>query len=265
MLTTSTVDAGRHIDWGLSANDYGRYRPGPPDSLFEKLRAHGVGLPGQRVLDLGTGTGVIARRLARQGCTVTGVDISAEQIAMARSLAGADGLEADFHVAAAETFECSPGSYDVVTASQCFLYFDKQKVIPRIKEALIHGGIFVTSHFSWLPLRDPIAKASEELILKHNPSWSAHSYSGVVAPNHSGLEKSFCLKSFFWYDENIPFTRESWCGRIRACRGIGPALSADAVQCFDAEHRAMLCAKAPELFEIVHRIDAHLYSKEDSD
>jgi hypothetical protein len=33
------IDAGRPIDWGRVANDYARYRPGPPDSFYEQLRA----------------------------------------------------------------------------------------------------------------------------------------------------------------------------------------------------------------------------------
>src|SRR5438067_1726011 len=44
-------------DFGLAAGDYARHRVGFPDSLFERLRAFGVGVPGQTVVDLGTGTG----------------------------------------------------------------------------------------------------------------------------------------------------------------------------------------------------------------
>src|ERR1700752_390580 len=45
-----------------------------PAAFFSRLQAVGIGLPGQRVADLGTGTGTVARGFARLGCAVTGID-----------------------------------------------------------------------------------------------------------------------------------------------------------------------------------------------
>lgn len=55
----------------------------PPHHFFERLAAFGVGLPGQRVLDLGAGSGEIARSLARRRALVTAIDASAEWIEVA--------------------------------------------------------------------------------------------------------------------------------------------------------------------------------------
>jgi 2-polyprenyl-3-methyl-5-hydroxy-6-metoxy-1,4-benzoquinol methylase len=60
------------VDFGRTAGDYGRYRQGFPAALFGRLAAMEVGLPGQRLLGLGAGT--LARRFARRGCAVTGLD-----------------------------------------------------------------------------------------------------------------------------------------------------------------------------------------------
>jgi hypothetical protein len=62
----------------------------------------------------------------------------------------------------------------------------------------------------------------------------------------------------FWYDEPIPFTRESWRGRFRACRGTGATLDPTALAAFDAAHDALLRRMAPESFTILHRINAHV-------
>jgi hypothetical protein len=57
-------------DFGATAQDYVRHRAGFPDSLFDRLSGFGIGKPGQPVVDLGTGTGTVARGFARRGCRV---------------------------------------------------------------------------------------------------------------------------------------------------------------------------------------------------
>ena len=48
------------------------------------------------MLDIGTGTGLLARNFAENGCVVSGVDISDSQIAVAKELAGRNNLKIDF-------------------------------------------------------------------------------------------------------------------------------------------------------------------------
>ena len=38
MYELSNIDQGRAIDWGRTSEDYGAYRPGPPDSFYQKLK-----------------------------------------------------------------------------------------------------------------------------------------------------------------------------------------------------------------------------------
>ena len=55
------IDGGRSIDWSKTSADYARHRPGPPASFYSKLRAFDIGVRDQALLDLGTGTGLLAR------------------------------------------------------------------------------------------------------------------------------------------------------------------------------------------------------------
>ena len=71
-------------DFGAAASDYATHRAGFPDSFFARLRALGIGRPAQRVVDLGTGTGTLARGLAAAGCAAFGVDHSHAMVAEAR-------------------------------------------------------------------------------------------------------------------------------------------------------------------------------------
>jgi SAM-dependent methyltransferase len=258
MSSISPIDEGRHVDWGKTSADYSVYRPGPPESFYRRLLALDVGLRGQRILDLGTGTGALARQFAKQGAVVAGIDISGEQIQAAKALATVEGSSIDFQVAPAEEVPFPDGSFDVITANQCWLYFDKEKAIPEARRVLIKGGLLVTSHFSWLPRLDRIAAASERLVLKYNPQWSAADYTGEVSPLPKWAEGILNVKAFFYYDEAIHFTRDAWRGRIRACRGIGAALSGDEVQRFDEEHERLLKNIAGERFAILHRIGCHV-------
>jgi SAM-dependent methyltransferase len=58
--------------------------------ILERLRRHGVA-PGQRVLDVGCGSGLLARALLGEGYAVAGVDASPAMIELARAQApGAD-------------------------------------------------------------------------------------------------------------------------------------------------------------------------------
>jgi SAM-dependent methyltransferase len=252
------ADQGRVIDWGRTSRDYARFRPGPPDSFYVKLAALGIGLPAQRILDLGTGTGVLARRFAAEGARCAGVDVSAEQIETAQRLAEASGLEIDFRVAPAEATGFADGSFDVMTANQCWLYFDAPRAIAEARR-VAPGGRLMVGHFSWLPRLDPIARASEELVLRFNPQWSAADWAGEVPPLPpwaTGLR----LTGFFVYDAPVAFTRETWRGRMRACRGVGAGLATDDVAAFDAAHDALLARIAPAEFTVLHRLDARIFA-----
>ena len=254
----NSIDHGRTLDWDHASTDYARYRAGYPPSFFNRLSALGIGLPGQRILDLGTGTGNLAREFARRGCTVTGIDISERQIAEARRLAAVQNLQIDFRVAPAEQTSLPDQPFDVITASQCWLYFDRDRAVAETKRLLMPNGRLMTCHLAWLPRRDAIARQTENLILKYNPDWTAADLSGDISSQPAWIGEDYYVTGFFVYDEPIPFTRETWRGRIRACRAIGGELSPTGIETFDAEHAALLARTAPESFAVLHWIDCHI-------
>jgi SAM-dependent methyltransferase len=255
---SSAIDPGRSIDWSRTSADYVVHRPGPPESLYDMLAALGVGRPGQRVLDLGTGTGLVARALARRGARVCGTDIAPGQIEAARAEARREGLDIDFRVAPAESCPHADASFDVVTASQCWMYFDAERTIAEVRRVLAPGGVLATTHFSWLPARDAVARASEALVLRFNPAWRGAGWSGDVPPIPAWSKGRAIVEAMFWFDAAVPFTHVSWRGRMRACRGVGATLAPDEVAAFDAAHAELLARIAPDPFAVVHRVDAHV-------
>ena len=244
------------IDFGRTAADYGLHRAGFPSSMFERLATYGIGLRGHRIVDVGTGTGTVARGFALRGCEVIGIDPSEQLIGEARRLDREAGVSVDYRVARAEETGLDGGSVDVFAAGQCWHWFDRPRAAAEARRVLVEGGAVVICHFDWLPLLGGVAAATEELILRHNPRWGGAGGSGMypqwaadVAPHgFSGIET-------FSYDVTVPYSHEAWRGRIRASAGVAASLDAEAVLRFDAAHADLLAARFPsETLEIPHRV-----------
>ena len=166
-------------DFGRTAQDYAEHRAGFPESLFERLAARGVGVAGQRVVDLGTGTGTLARGFARRGCEVTGIDPAAEMLEQARALDERVGVRSGYRVGRAEQTGLDARCADVVTAGQCWHWFDRPAAAREVSRILRPKGFLVIAHFDWIPLPGNVVEATEALIEAHNPDWKLAGGLGV--------------------------------------------------------------------------------------
>ncbi len=207
---------------------------------------------GQKVLDVGTGTGVLPRNLYEFGAEWTGTDISENQICEARRMSEEKGLRITYQTVAAENLDFPDCSFDVITACQCFWYFNYDVVSPAFARMLKPDGWLVLLYMAWLPCEDKIAGASEKLVLKYSPFWSGAGETKNPIPVPERLLKDFKLVFHEEFDLKVPFTRESWNGRMKACRGVGASLPLEQVKAWEKEHRALLEQIAPEKFEILH-------------
>ena len=251
VITDKRIDEGKAFDWGKTSEYYAKYRDIYPDVFYQKVADRGFCVSGQRVLDLGTGTGVLPRNMYKYGAEWTGIDISPEQISQAKRLAREAGMDIDFKAVSAEKMDFSSESFDVLTACQCFWYFDHAKVAPEFSRILKNEGRLVILYMAWLPFEDEIAGRSEELICKYNPSWSGGGETRHPIYIPDVMYDYFELEDREEYDVKVAFTRESWHGRIFASRGIGASLSPEDLASWDKEHRAFL-ANVPDEFEVLH-------------
>jgi SAM-dependent methyltransferase len=97
------------------------------DDLVERLGPK----PGERWLDLGTGTGEVAFRAARAGADVTASDLSPVLIESAKKQGAAQAVEIDFHVADAERLPYDDGSFDVVSSSVGVIFAPDHDAVAR--------------------------------------------------------------------------------------------------------------------------------------
>ena len=251
-ITDKRIDGGKAFDWGRTSKEYAKYRDIYPEEFYQKIVDRGLCIKGQKVLDLGTGTGVLPRNMYRFGADWVGTDISPEQIEQARRMSEEGGMEIDFQAVSAEQINYPKNSFDVITACQCFWYFDHPKVMPVFADLLKEDGRLLILYMAWLPYEDKIAGMSEDLALKYSPNWSgAHETRHPISIPDVAYD-FFELEDHEEYDLMVPFTRESWHGRMKACRGIGASLSPEEIAKWDVEHRALLESVAPESFEVKH-------------
>lgn len=249
MISNKNIDGGKEFDWGLASSDYAKYRDIYPKEFYEKIVDLGYCKDGQKVLDLGTGTGVLPRNMYKYGAEFIGADISENQIRYAKKLS--EGLNIDYIVSSAENLVFSDNLFDVVTACQCFMYFDKETVLPKIHKLLKNDGHFLILYMAWLPFESEIAKASEDLVLKYNPEWTGGGMIRYEIGTPKWLNGLFEVSNALTYDIDVPFTRETWNGRMKACRGIDASLPQDIIEAFEKEHIEYL-STVSEKFNIPH-------------
>lgn len=98
--------------WGAGGPDYDKISEHTSDAI-EHLVRRVLPQPGERFLDIATGTGWTARRLAAHGADVIGVDLGASVIEAAKIL----GSSIDFRIGDAEALEFENESFDAVTST----------------------------------------------------------------------------------------------------------------------------------------------------
>ena len=252
MITNQGIDHGKGFDWGLASADYAKYRDIYPEEFYQRITELGCCVKEQKVLDLRTGTGVLPRNMSKYGADFVGTDISENQIRYAQLLSEQAGLSIDYLCAAAEDLDFPEESFDVVTACQCFMYFDKGALLPKVHWFLKEDGHFLILFMAWLPDESEIARRSEELVLKYNPEWTGGGMKRYELETPVWAKEWFTVAHAVTYDIPVVFTRESWHGRIKACRGIGASsLSQEEIAAWEKEHLAYL-ETVPEKFSILH-------------
>jgi len=246
-------------DFGRTARDYAAHRKGFPQAFYDRLAERGIATQGQRVLDVGTGTGLVARALALRGCDVVGLDPADKLLDAARELDRQAGVDIEYVSGEAEAIACEENDFDGVTACQCrHLMDDPTQALVEIRRVIRPGGWLVLAHFDWLPEPGSVAEATEALILEHNPAWDMGGGDGRYPDYAALLERSgFGKIDVLELTDPTTYTHEAWRGRVRASKGVGAVLSEEAVAAFDAAHAAMLAERFPDdPLTVPHRVFA---------
>ncbi len=253
------IDNGKGFDWGKVSDDYAKYRDIYPNEFYRKILERGLCINGQNILDIGTGTGVLPRNMYKYGGKWVGIDVQPNQIEKAKNLS--ENMDIDYFVSAVEDIDLPEKSFDVVTAAQCFWYFDSVKTPPILNKLLKDNGRLLLLYMAWLPLEDKIAGASEKLVLKYSPNWSGANETVHKIAFPKEYESYFDLTYHEEFPVNVHFTKASWHGRMKTCRGVGASLSQAQIQQWEKEHLELLDKIAPNEFEVLHYIAISEFKK----
>ncbi len=139
-------------EYGAGFSDQGiadayAHRPPYPQQAIQLLVDLVTGTP-RTVLDVGCGTGDLARRLAEHVDRVDAVDASAVMLAKGQQLPGGDHPHVRWQLAAAEVAQLAP-AYALVTAGESLHWMDWQVVLPRFAGTLLPGGVVAVVERDW--------------------------------------------------------------------------------------------------------------------
>ena len=133
---------------------YEAARPGYPEALFEDCIAAAALARGERVLDVGSGTGKGAAGFAKRGFPVLLVEPGADMIAVARK-ALSQYANVSFAQTTLEAWPVEPEAFGLVTSAQAWHWVDPAVSFTKAAAALRRGGVLAV--FGHVPLRVPAA------------------------------------------------------------------------------------------------------------
>lgn len=200
--------------FGVDAERYHRTRPHYPAALIERIVA---GSPGRDVLDVGIGTGIVARQLRDAGCRVLGVEPDPRMASLARR----DGFPVE--IATIEEWEPAGRTFDAVVAGQTWHWVDPVAGAAQAARVLRPGGRIVLFWNAGRPAPEvaagfaavfarampdsPMAAAYQD----SGPAYAAFIDKAADALGGTGGFGSFSRWRFEW--EQV-YTRSAWLDQL---------------------------------------------------
>jgi len=202
---------GRAESFGVDAERYDRARPSYPAAIVDELLASKPG----RVLDVGCGTGKVARLFLARGCEVLGVEPDSRMAGVARS----HGILVE--VATFELWNPAHRMFDLVVCGQAWHWIDPSLGAQRAASVLKPGGrlaIFWNRGGHDVPTQAalneayvrfaPALVAKESVPLGNEPSDRSDNIAAIAATH---LFAPCQLRTYGWTQQ---YSRDGWLDQL---------------------------------------------------
>jgi SAM-dependent methyltransferase len=243
------------VDFGRAAGDYARHRQGYPPEFFARLAGLGVELSGRRVLDVGSGTGALARAFVTLGADVQALDPSPALLAEARRLEPRLACV----VGRAESLPVADASFNLVSASSCWHWLRRDEAAREAKRALAPGGRLLIAHLDLHRLPDSVVALTFQTVRAFEKGPPPAHQPTFLFPNWLDDLSEAGFRDFdsFAFSTPLRYTHDGWIGRMNANIRVGPAMDADTIAGWEAELRRRLAERYPdEPLVVPHRVFA---------
>jgi SAM-dependent methyltransferase len=200
------------------AEAYDRFRPTYPDAVIDELL--GPVAAGLDVLDVGCGTGIASRQIARRGAKVLGVELAPRMAAIAR------GHGVDVEIAAFEGWDAAGRTFDRVTSAQAWHWLDLPIATAKAAAVLRPGGrLCLIWNAGCQP--DDLADALEEVYASVVPRGRHRVFRGYAANRstdvRTGLDSemdavsavsAFGAPTMKWFPWTRAYQRDEWLDQL---------------------------------------------------
>jgi ubiquinone/menaquinone biosynthesis C-methylase UbiE len=199
--------------------------------------------PGERVLDVACGTGIVARLIARLlngQAQITGLDLSPAMIEVARDCSVQEGVTIGWHVGTADALPFPGGSFDLVLVQHGLQFVpDRPTAVREMHRVLAPGGRAATATWAGLE-HNPFNQAFSEAVLKRLGTPALHAPFSLGNPDE--LRRLFEAAGFTGIRIDVVQRAVRFPAPDRFLElGIASASAAvPALQSMDAEARAAL-------------------------
>ncbi|MEH7110516.1 class I SAM-dependent methyltransferase [Bacillus sp. JJ1764] len=203
-----------NIDFGQVIKNYASSREDIPTAMMDSLMIRGISFEGKKVVDLGSGTGTLARKIAMRKANVVGVEPSSDMLRQAHQLNTTRNFTIPYTQATAENTGLDDSTYDIVTVMRAWNLFDREKALQEIKRLLKSKGILIVIESGFTPDSEVVNKTLT--VLNRDKEGGKKSFSNQFINGfpvewfaewqHNGFE----LRDFYKLKDSITLTKEEW-------------------------------------------------------
>ncbi|PGY07005.1 class I SAM-dependent methyltransferase [Bacillus sp. AFS031507] len=215
----------RQIDFGQVANSYACAREDIPVTLMDSLYLRNIFFEGKKVADIGSGTGVLTRKVALRKADVIGIEPSKEMLEQAKAFNLTKNFTIPYQLGSAEDTGLKDSQFDIVTVIRAWHWFDRPKAIQEMKRILKAKGTLIVIDSGFLSGTPAVEKTLAVL---------AKYVEGGLLPAGSKAESQmrmngfpvewfaewqtngFELRDFYKLNYTVNFTKQEWIERMES-------------------------------------------------